>query len=63
VWINTYRAFHPSVPFGGFKESGYGKENGFASVAMYTRRKAVVWDLTPTAGRALPYADDPTPAG
>lgn len=62
VWINTYRAFHPSVPFGGFKESGYGKENGFASVAMYTRRKAVVWDLTPTAGRALPYADDPTPA-
>jgi acyl-CoA reductase-like NAD-dependent aldehyde dehydrogenase len=55
VWVNTYRAFHPSVPFGGAKESGFGKENGFDSVAMYTRRKVVVWDLT-TEG-ALPYTD------
>ncbi|WP_190814799.1 aldehyde dehydrogenase family protein [Saccharopolyspora pogona] len=55
VWINTYRSFHPTVPFGGMKQSGFGKENGFASVAMYTRRKAVVWDLT--TDRALPYGD------
>jgi acyl-CoA reductase-like NAD-dependent aldehyde dehydrogenase len=55
VWVNTYRAFHPSVPFGGMKQSGYGKEDGFASVAMYTRRKAVVWDLT--TDRVLPYSD------
>jgi acyl-CoA reductase-like NAD-dependent aldehyde dehydrogenase len=55
VWVNTYRAFHPSVPFGGAKESGFGKENGFDSVAMYTRRKVVVWDLT--TERALPYTD------
>jgi acyl-CoA reductase-like NAD-dependent aldehyde dehydrogenase len=53
VWINTYRSFHPTVPFGGMKQSGFGKENGFDSVAMYTRRKAVVWDLTTT--RDLPY--------
>jgi acyl-CoA reductase-like NAD-dependent aldehyde dehydrogenase len=57
VWVNTYRAFHPSVPFGGMKQSGFGKENGFASVAMYTRRKAVVWDLT--TDRDLPYSEGP----
>ncbi|UZX02994.1 aldehyde dehydrogenase [Arthrobacter sp. CDRTa11] len=56
VWINTYRSFHPTVPFGGMKQSGFGKENGFDSIAMYTRRKAVVWDLT--TERELPYADN-----
>ncbi|WP_267278957.1 aldehyde dehydrogenase family protein [Arthrobacter sp. CDRTa11] len=56
VWINTYRSFHPTVPFGGMKQSGFGKENGFDSIAMYTRRKAVVWDLT--TKRELPYADN-----
>jgi acyl-CoA reductase-like NAD-dependent aldehyde dehydrogenase len=55
VWVNTYRSFHPTVPFGGMKQSGFGKENGFESVAMYTRRKAVVWDLT--TDRVLPYSD------
>ncbi|MGW2650779.1 aldehyde dehydrogenase family protein [Streptomyces sp. NPDC001393] len=55
VWINTYRAFHPTVPFGGTKQSGYGLENGFASISMYTRRKSVVWDLT--TDRSLPYSD------
>ncbi|MFC9335955.1 aldehyde dehydrogenase family protein [Arthrobacter sp. NPDC057009] len=53
VWVNTYRSFHPTVPFGGMKQSGFGKENGFDSIAMYTRRKAVVWDLT--TKRDLPY--------
>lgn len=56
VWVNTYRSFHPTVPFGGMKQSGFGKENGFDSVAMYTRRKAVVWDLT--TERELPYGDE-----
>lgn len=54
VWVNTYRSFHPTVPFGGVKQSGFGKENGFDSVAMYTRRKAVVWDLS--TERELPYS-------
>ncbi|KXX60427.1 aldehyde dehydrogenase family protein [Rhodococcus sp. LB1] len=53
VWINTYRAIDPTIPFGGFKESGYGQENGFAAIDMYTRSKAVVWDLT--TDRQLPY--------
>lgn len=55
VWINTYRAFHPTVPFGGTKQSGYGLENGFASIATYTLRKSVVWDLT--TDRNLPYSN------
>jgi len=55
VWVNTYRSFHPTVPFGGMKQSGFGKENGFDSVKVYTQRKAVVWDL-PT-DRVLPYSD------
>ncbi|UKA55237.1 aldehyde dehydrogenase family protein [Arthrobacter sp. FW305-BF8] len=40
--VNTYRSFHPLAPFGGMKPSGFGKENGFDSVAMYARQKAVV---------------------
>ncbi|MGF9646891.1 aldehyde dehydrogenase family protein [Pseudarthrobacter oxydans] len=55
VWVNTYRSFHPTVPFGGMKQSGFGKENGFDSIAMYTRRKAIVWDLT--TKRELPYTN------
>jgi acyl-CoA reductase-like NAD-dependent aldehyde dehydrogenase len=55
VWVNTYRSFHPTVPFGGWKQSGFGKENGFDSVAMYMRRKAVVWDLS--TDRELPYGN------
>ncbi|MBT2473684.1 aldehyde dehydrogenase family protein [Microbacterium sp. ISL-103] len=53
VWINTYRSFHPTVPFGGWKQSGFGKENGFASVDVYLRSKSVVWDLS--TERELPY--------
>ena len=45
MWVNSYRAFHPTVPFGGFKQRGFGEEYGFVSVAMYPRSKAIVWDL------------------
>ncbi|NKQ55565.1 aldehyde dehydrogenase family protein [Amycolatopsis sp. K13G38] len=54
IWINTYRAFHPTVPFGGMKESGFGRENGFAAIQLYTRHKSVVWDLS--TDRVLPYS-------
>jgi acyl-CoA reductase-like NAD-dependent aldehyde dehydrogenase len=53
VWVNAYRAIHPTVPFGGVKESGFGRENGFEALRAYTRPKAVVWDLT--TERRLPY--------
>jgi len=41
VWVNTYRAVSPVVPFGGFGLSGMGREGGRESVLDYTRVKAV----------------------
>ena len=54
VWVNTYRAAHPTLPLAGMKHSGYGTEYGFDAVLEYTRRKSVMWDLT--TERPLPYA-------
>lgn len=54
VWVNAYRAIHPTIPFGGIKASGYGRENGFEALRLYTRSKAVVWDLS--TDRTLPYS-------
>jgi phenylacetaldehyde dehydrogenase len=42
VWVNTYGEFDPMTPFGGFKESGFGRELGEASLDLYTQRKSVV---------------------
>jgi aldehyde dehydrogenase (NAD+)/betaine-aldehyde dehydrogenase len=39
VFINTYRLISPMAPFGGIKDSGYGKEAGIESVKEYTRIK------------------------
>lgn len=41
VWINGYDRFDPSVPFGGFKQSGIGKEMGKSAIELYTREKSV----------------------
>lgn len=38
-WINTYRAISPTAPFGGYNQSGYGREAGSESVLQYTRTK------------------------
>jgi acyl-CoA reductase-like NAD-dependent aldehyde dehydrogenase len=46
VWINAYRVVAPSVPFGGFKDSGLGRENGVAAVDAYLETKAVWVELT-----------------
>jgi acyl-CoA reductase-like NAD-dependent aldehyde dehydrogenase len=53
VWVNLYRGNHPTVPFGGMKQSGYGRENAFAAIDLYTRQKSVVWDTS--SERVLPY--------
>lgn len=37
VWVNQYGILHNSVPFGGFKMSGVGRELGMAGVMEYTR--------------------------
>jgi len=41
VWVNSYDLFDPAVPFGGFKESGFGKEMGKSAIELYTREKSV----------------------
>ncbi len=38
-WVNTYRAISPIAPFGGFNQSGYGREAGLEAVLDYTRTK------------------------
>ena len=39
TFVNTYRLISPSAPFGGIKDSGYGKEAGLESIKEYTRIK------------------------
>ena len=36
-WANTYNKFDPSSPFGGYKESGFGREGGLHGLAAYVR--------------------------
>lgn len=46
VWVNDYNVFGNQVPFGGFKQSGIGRENGPYGINNYTEVKAVVVKLT-----------------
>jgi aldehyde dehydrogenase (NAD+) len=39
VWVNTYRKVHWAVPFGGVKDSGYGRDSGMESVLENTQLK------------------------
>jgi len=41
VWINTYRALSYASPFGGYKQSGYGREMGVEALREFTRVKSV----------------------
>jgi aldehyde dehydrogenase (NAD+) len=41
VWVNTYRAVSYLSPFGGFKDSGLGRENGFDAIHEYLQVKSV----------------------
>ena len=41
VWINTYDMFDSAAPFGGFKGSGYGRDNGQEVIEAYTEVKTV----------------------
>jgi len=41
VWVNTYNTLHHQMPFGGYKESGLGRELGEAALENYTQTKSV----------------------
>jgi len=46
VWINTYGMFYDELPYGGFKQSGFGKELGREGFLEYTRLQNVLADHT-----------------
>jgi phenylacetaldehyde dehydrogenase len=45
VWLNTYHIYDAAMPFGGFKESGWGREMGHAVLDHYTETKTVCLEL------------------
>jgi acyl-CoA reductase-like NAD-dependent aldehyde dehydrogenase len=46
IWINTFNMFNAAVPFGGYKQSGYGREMGKHALELYTQIKSVWVDLS-----------------
>ena len=45
VWINCYNVFDAALPFGGYKQSGWGREMGHEALHAYTEVKAVTTQL------------------
>ncbi|MCY0855536.1 aldehyde dehydrogenase [Cupriavidus sp. D39] len=53
VWVNTYRAVSVMSPFGGYKDSGLGRENGIDAIRAYLQTKSV-W-INTGAGSGNPF--------
>lgn len=53
VWVNTYKQFSISAPFGGEKDSGMGREKGREGIHAYMAQKSIYVDTT---GEPLPWA-------
>ena len=53
VWINTYKQFSISTPFGGWRDSGLGREKGRLGIQQYMEQKAMYWGLN---DQPLPWA-------
>jgi phenylacetaldehyde dehydrogenase len=45
VWINCYNVFDAALPFGGYRQSGWGREGGHSTLELYTEVKAVCAQL------------------
>jgi len=45
VWVNCYGSMHPTMPFGGFKESGWGREMGTEGLDAFLEKKSVFMSL------------------
>lgn len=41
IWVNCFNKTNPAVPFGGYKMSGYGRDNGMEAALQYTQTKSV----------------------
>ncbi|WVQ64144.1 uncharacterized protein L199_002305 [Kwoniella botswanensis] len=53
IWINCYNELHPQIPFGGFKQSGLGRELGEYALENYTEIKAVQINVSGKCGIPL----------
>ncbi|WP_040501460.1 aldehyde dehydrogenase [Herbaspirillum sp. YR522] len=53
VWINTYKQFSISTPFGGWRDSGLGREKGRLGILQYMEQKSMYWGLNE---HPLPWA-------
>lgn len=51
VWINTHHMLRADAPFGGYKQSGYGRENGAHVLLEYSQVKHVCHNLVPDASK------------
>jgi acyl-CoA reductase-like NAD-dependent aldehyde dehydrogenase len=47
VWVNAYNVYDTAVPFGGYKQSGFGRELGMHALEHYTQLKSVWVNLAP----------------
>jgi betaine-aldehyde dehydrogenase len=54
VWINTYKQFSISTPFGGWKDSGMGREKGHFGIREYMQQKSLYWGMNDAP---LPWAN------
>ena len=45
VWVNCYNIFDAALPFGGYKQSGWGREMGAEALELYTETKSVVMGI------------------
>jgi aldehyde dehydrogenase (NAD+) len=53
IWANTFNKFDPSSPFGGYKESGYGREGGLHGLAAYLKTAPASSATTARSATAL----------
>ncbi len=50
VWINTYKQLSIATPFGGFKDSGIGREKGIGGLRLYQQTKSLYWGFDSPRG-------------
>ena len=49
IWVNTYNKYHDHVPFGGYKQSGIGREKGYEAIENYLETKALYLNIKSAA--------------
>jgi betaine-aldehyde dehydrogenase len=55
IWVNTYGMFYNEAPYGGFKQSGFGKELGKEGFYEYTRLKNIISGWSPSDKPLVSY--------